>query len=130
MSADGPTGARRSPKTKSIEELFPWLDLKGISTGDLSEALATLLGAEAKGQFCDDRHPAQDALRAIMYGKDQGIGDTGHVPDDGVLTNAIGVATLANSMARGCWPTWSKGRRSWMGSKKRTPPGEILVHNY
>jgi transposase-like protein len=36
-------------KAKSIEELIPWLYLKGISTGDFSEALAALLGPQAKG---------------------------------------------------------------------------------
>jgi len=36
-------------KTKSVEELIPWLYLKGVSTGDFSEALAALLGPEAKG---------------------------------------------------------------------------------
>ena len=36
-------------KTKSLEELIPWLYLKGISTGDFSEALAALLGPDAKG---------------------------------------------------------------------------------
>ncbi|MEM9294155.1 MAG: IS256 family transposase [Acidobacteriota bacterium] len=36
-------------KTKSIEELIPWLYLKGVSTGDFSEALQALLGPNAKG---------------------------------------------------------------------------------
>jgi putative transposase len=36
-------------RTKSIEELIPWLYLKGLSTGDYSEALASLLGKHAKG---------------------------------------------------------------------------------
>jgi transposase-like protein len=36
-------------KTKSIEELVPWLYLKGISTGDFPEALQALLGPNAKG---------------------------------------------------------------------------------
>jgi putative transposase len=36
-------------KTKSLEDLLPWLYLKGISTGDFSEALAALLGPEAPG---------------------------------------------------------------------------------
>jgi len=36
-------------RTKSIEELIPWLYLKGISTGDFSEALMALLGPEAPG---------------------------------------------------------------------------------
>lgn len=36
-------------KTKSVEELLPWLYLKGISTGDFTEALQALLGKNAKG---------------------------------------------------------------------------------
>jgi transposase-like protein len=36
-------------KTKSIEELIPWLYLKGISSGDFNEALGALLGPQAKG---------------------------------------------------------------------------------
>ena len=36
-------------RTQSIEELIPWLYLKGISTGDFSEALQALLGDQAKG---------------------------------------------------------------------------------
>ena len=36
-------------KTKSMEELIPWLYLKGISTGDFSEALAALVGKDAPG---------------------------------------------------------------------------------
>jgi len=36
-------------KTKSIEELIPWLYLKGVSTGDFSEALKALVGPNAPG---------------------------------------------------------------------------------
>ena len=36
-------------KTKSIEELIPWLYLKGVSSGDFTEALAALLGPNAPG---------------------------------------------------------------------------------
>jgi putative transposase len=36
-------------KTKSIEELIPWLYLKGVSTGDFHEALQALLGPECPG---------------------------------------------------------------------------------
>jgi putative transposase len=36
-------------RARSIEELLPWLYLKGISTGDFSEALAALLGPDAPG---------------------------------------------------------------------------------
>ena len=36
-------------KTKSIEELIPWLYLKGISTGGFDEALQALLGPDCPG---------------------------------------------------------------------------------
>jgi transposase-like protein len=36
-------------KTKSMEELIPWLYLKGISTGDFTDALSALLGKDAPG---------------------------------------------------------------------------------
>ena len=36
-------------KTKSIEELIPWLYLKGVSTGDFSDALKALVGPECAG---------------------------------------------------------------------------------
>jgi transposase-like protein len=36
-------------KTKSMEQLIPWLYLKGISTGDFTDALAALVGKDAPG---------------------------------------------------------------------------------
>ena len=36
-------------RARSVEELIPWLYLKGVSTGDYQEALSTLLGEQAKG---------------------------------------------------------------------------------
>src|SRR3954467_4637647 len=36
-------------RTKNVEDLLPWLYLKGISTGQFEEALAALLGADAPG---------------------------------------------------------------------------------
>jgi putative transposase len=36
-------------RTRSLEELLPWLYLKGLSTGDFGEALAALLGPDAPG---------------------------------------------------------------------------------
>lgn len=41
-----PAYLRKSP---AVEELIPWLYLKGISTGDFSEALQALVGEQAKG---------------------------------------------------------------------------------
>ncbi len=56
-AADNPGRIRFSPailppymrRSKSIETLLPILYLKGISTGDFSEALAALLGKDAAG---------------------------------------------------------------------------------
>lgn len=56
-AADDPGRIRFSPtilppymrRSKSIETLLPVLYLKGISTGDFSEALAALLGKDASG---------------------------------------------------------------------------------
>ncbi len=36
-------------KTRTLEAALPWLYLKGISTGEMSEALEVLVGPEAKG---------------------------------------------------------------------------------
>ena len=36
-------------KTRSMEQLIPWLYLKGVSTGDFSDALAALVGNDAPG---------------------------------------------------------------------------------
>jgi putative transposase len=36
-------------RTRDIEELLPWLYLKGVSTGQFADALAALLGPEAPG---------------------------------------------------------------------------------
>lgn len=36
-------------RARSVEELIPWLYLKGVSTGDYQEALSALLGDQAKG---------------------------------------------------------------------------------
>jgi putative transposase len=36
-------------RSKNLEEMLPWLYLKGISTGDFGEALAALLGKNAPG---------------------------------------------------------------------------------
>jgi putative transposase len=36
-------------RTKNLEELLPWLYLKGVSTGQFGEALAALLGPDAPG---------------------------------------------------------------------------------
>jgi putative transposase len=36
-------------RTRSLDDLIPWLYLKGISTGDMSDALVSILGKDAPG---------------------------------------------------------------------------------
>jgi len=36
-------------RSKSLDELIPWLYLRGVSTGDFQEALSALVGDQAKG---------------------------------------------------------------------------------
>ena len=36
-------------RSRSVEEVLPWLYLKGVSTGDFAEALSALLGEQAAG---------------------------------------------------------------------------------
>ena len=60
-------------RTKSLEELIPWLYLKGVSTGDFSEALQAILGPDAPEPVGDDRHPAQGRLGAGARGLEQAV---------------------------------------------------------
>ena len=41
-------------RARSVEEVLPWLCLKGISTGAMQEAIETSLGPEAKGLSAAD----------------------------------------------------------------------------
>jgi len=52
-------------RTRSIETLLPWLYLKGISTGDFSEALAALLGKDAKGVYGSPNLPIFGKFRTL-----------------------------------------------------------------
>lgn len=66
-------------RAKSVEELLPWLYLRGISTGDFNEALSALLGEGASGlsastisrlkaQWIDEHHAwSQRDLRDTRY---------------------------------------------------------------
>ena len=46
-------------RTKNVEELLPWLYLKGISTGQFEEALTALVGPDAPGLSASNvRRPA------------------------------------------------------------------------
>ena len=53
-------------RTKSMEELLPWLYLKGLSTGDFQEALTALLGKDAKGLSAGTISRLKDGWRADL----------------------------------------------------------------
>jgi transposase-like protein len=55
-------------RTRSLEELLPWLYLKGISSGDFSEALAALLGPEAPGLSASTIGRLKEAWQADLEG--------------------------------------------------------------
>ena len=60
-------------RTRSLEELLPWLYLKGISSGDFSEALAALLGPDAPGLSATTISRLKEAWQAdldIWQGRD------------------------------------------------------------
>jgi putative transposase len=60
-------------KTKSIEELIPWLYLKGVSTGDFSDALMALVGAGRSASVGYDRYPTEDRVGRRIPGVEQTI---------------------------------------------------------
>src|SRR5262249_35691047 len=51
-------------KTKSLEDLIPWLYLKGVSTGDFTDALKALLGSDAPGLSASTVTRLKDAWQA------------------------------------------------------------------
>jgi len=53
-------------RTKSLDELIPWLYLKGLSTGDFSEALAALLGKDAPGLSASTVSRLKDSWQADL----------------------------------------------------------------
>ncbi len=54
-----PPYVRKSPR---VSAALPWLYLKGVSTGDMSEALSVLLGDEAKGHISQCGQPLEGVL--------------------------------------------------------------------
>jgi putative transposase len=45
-----------------VSAALPWLYLKGISTGDMSEALSVLLGEDAKGVIGERSKSSEGAV--------------------------------------------------------------------
>lgn len=49
-------------RSRSVEQLLPWLYLKGISTGDFNQALTAILGRAGSGSVGPNDWPAQRNL--------------------------------------------------------------------
>jgi transposase-like protein len=67
-------------KAKSLQAAVPWLYLKGISTGEMGEALKTLLGPEATGFSANtvsrlkmEWAPEYDDWRKADIGRDEWV---------------------------------------------------------
>ena len=87
-------------RTKSIEELIPWLYLKGISTGDFAEALQSLLGPDAPGLS------ANTVVRLKTSGKTNMKNGTGAIsPANATSTSGPTASTLP--------PGWRKSSACW-----------------
>jgi putative transposase len=59
-------------RSKNIDELIPWLYLKGISTGDFSEALPAILGPNAKNLSKAHSGSPEVAVDERLRGLEQG----------------------------------------------------------
>ena len=49
-------------RTRCLDELLPWLYLKGISTGDFQDALQSLLGSQGRESVTSCREPSEEPL--------------------------------------------------------------------
>ena len=87
-------------RTKSIEELIPWLYLKGISTGDFAEALQSLLGPDAPGLS------ANTVVRLKTSGKTNMKNGTGAIsPANATSTSGPTASTFR--------PAWRRSSACW-----------------
>ena len=55
-------------KAKSVEELLPWLYLKGVSTGDFTRGPGGSVGSERQGPVRQDHHAAEGRLVERLRG--------------------------------------------------------------
>lgn len=115
-------------RAKSMEELIPWLYLKGISSGDFSEALSALLGPNAPGLSAS----TVGRLKTIWqedYGRWRGRDLTGkryvYFWADGVYFQArleqekqcilviVGADERGHKELVGLWDGWRESEQSW-----------------
>jgi len=115
-------------RTKSIEELIPWLYLKGISSGDFGEALAALLGSKAPGLSASTISRLKDVWQAEMnswQGRDLSKKRYVYFWADGVYFNVrmeeasqcilviIGATADGKKELVGIWDGYRESEQSW-----------------
>lgn len=115
-------------RAKSIEELIPWLYLKGISTGDFSEALSALLGPDAPGLSASTISRLKDVWKAEMaawQGRDLSKKRYVYFWADGVYFNVrleeasqcilviIGATSDGKKELVGIWDGYRESEQSW-----------------
>ncbi len=87
-------------RARSLDELIPWLYLRGVSSGDFQEALSALVGEQAKGlsanMVSDSR---RSGLRSTGTGKD--------------ATCARSAMSTGGPMACTAMSAWMTGFASW-----------------
>ena len=107
-------------RTDAIEELIPWLYLKGISTGDFAEALQALVGERAKGLSANVvvRLKEQWAEEYEQWSRQDLSGRRyAYVWADGIYARAFSVIT---------WRRIRNGRRRWRFLSNRFEAGLFL----
>ena len=107
-------------QTKSMEELIPWLYLKGISTGGFQEALSALVGEQAKGLSANTISRLKaDWLREhqIWSQRDLSQKQCIYFWADGIYSNVRmddRLCLLGNSWRNRAWPQGTGCCRGWL----------------
>jgi transposase-like protein len=115
-------------RSKSLEALLPWLYLKGVSTGDFSEALQALLGAEAPGlspATISRLKPGWQEALALWQGRSLVGKRSGYFWVDGVYFETrleearhgilviIGADASGHKELVGLWDGYRESEQSW-----------------
>src|SRR5690554_4314651 len=97
---------------QSLEELLPWLYLKGISTGDVQETLTVLLGREAPGLSAS----TISRLKRGVEGRASALVAAGFV--EPALCVSLGRWHSFRGTAGGCGAVHSGGDRGYGGRQE------------
>jgi putative transposase len=115
-------------RSKTIDDLLPWLYLKGVSTGDFSEALAVLLGRDAPGVSASTISRLKDRWKAELetwQGRDLSTRRYVYLWADGVYFNVrlqearqcllviIGATAAGHKELVAIWDGYRESEQSW-----------------